>query len=207
MKNPILSKHKKSVIVLGLFLFAIVSMFSGTVGANTSDTKTLDYTEGGHLETDFDVFFMSEWWYLNGKATMIADDGDIKDVGFFVVFGHTESPSIITDGIQLSHLSAFHGLYLEDENEFEYVETFIPRSIVGNFITLHTPYVSYAYPGALKTLSGSANSGYYMNYVSENFTSNLSFEPETDNTIDQAGYPSCKEKNTGLQVLKDIWII
>ncbi len=190
MERLIYRKCKNSLIVLGLISFFILSIFSGTAGAGSSDTRTLDYTEGGHLETDFDTYFMSEWWYLNGKASLIAEDDETEDIGFFVVLGHTESPSISIDGIQLSHLASFHGLYLDDGiTEFEYEETFIPRSIVGNFIAIHTPYVSYVYPSGFRVLSGSANSGYYLNYVSEKLTLNIFFQPSTYKTIDHAYSP------------------
>ncbi len=68
-----------------------------------TQAKIADFTEGGHLETDFDVNFMAEWWYLNGDARLVASDGEKRDCGFFVVLAHQESPMIVSpDGTQLS---------------------------------------------------------------------------------------------------------
>jgi len=179
----------KRNIFFGVFI-SFITFFSGFIGLGYSRNFSLDYTEGGSLEADFGTFFMSEWWYLNGEASLIAEDGEEEEIGFFVVLGHTESPSIIVDGVQFSHLSAFHGLYVEEGgNEFHYEETYVPQIIVGDFISIHSPYVSYVYPIGEKMFAGSAITGYYLNYVSENLTLNLYFYPDVDKTVDQAYSP------------------
>ena len=179
-------KWEKNLIIFGTLLF-IVSVFSGTVSANA---KVLDYTEGGHLETDFGVYLMAEWWYLNGKATLVAEDGEKKDIGFFVVLAHQESPMITVGETQLSQLLNFHGLYSEDgATEFGYEETHVPRYLVDNYIAFNTTYVDYKYPEGVKKLYGAAKPGYDLEYVSENMTLNLSFKPNADKTVDYAGDP------------------
>jgi hypothetical protein len=192
MKHSSLGKWNISLIVTSIFLIFIGSIFTGIVGASNSKKWNLDYTEGGHLETDFDAFFISEWWYLNGHASLICEDedADVRDFAFFVVFGHTESPLTSNGGVQLSHLAVFHGLYLEDEPaEFLYEETYVPQAIVGDYISLHTPFVNYSYPLGLKTLYGESKKGYDLEYVSENMTLNILFRPKVDKTVDQSDYP------------------
>jgi hypothetical protein len=103
----------------------------------------VDFTEGGHLETDFDVYIMAEWWYLNGVATLVSSDGEKEDVGFFVVLAHQESPMFRG----LSPMLTFYGIYFDDNiTAFDRVRTFIPREDVSQYIALHTPYVYYRYP-------------------------------------------------------------
>jgi len=185
MEKQVYRKLKNNFVVFGVLSFAVFFVFSATCGAYVPD-----YTEGGHLETDFGVNFMAEWWYLNGKAVLVAEDGEKKDVGFFVVFAHQESPMINDSGIQLSHLLNFHGLYCEDgTTEFEYEETYILQYVVGNYIALHTPYVDYEYPGGKKRLYGAARKGYHLKYLSENMTLDLSFKPKVRKTVDQANNP------------------
>jgi hypothetical protein len=38
------------------------------------------------------VCIHGSWWYLNGEATLVSTDGEKKDIGFFVVSTHQESP-------------------------------------------------------------------------------------------------------------------
>jgi len=80
-------------------ILLVVMCFTGlsaaaptTFGPIGTPAKIADFTEGGHLETDFDVNFMAEWWYLNGDARLVASDGEKQDIGFFVVMSHQESP-------------------------------------------------------------------------------------------------------------------
>jgi hypothetical protein len=39
---------------------------------NSKNAAVLDYTEGGHNDTDFNANFMSEWWYQNGDMNLLS---------------------------------------------------------------------------------------------------------------------------------------
>jgi len=151
----------------------------------------LDFTEGGHLDTDFGANLTAEWWYLNGKTKLVASDGEVKDAGFFVVMAHQESPYITgPGGAQLSHLLTFSALYLEGEAPtFYYTETYVPQITVSHFVSLHTPYVYYVYPGGAQRYCGSALTGYSLNYKSDDMDTDLVFLPGAVKTIDQAEQP------------------
>jgi len=153
--------------------------------------KIADFTEGGHLETDFGVNFMAEWWYLNGDARLVAPDGEKRDIGFFVIMSHQESPIFIQSGTQLSHLLTSYGIYFDDGTPpiFNYTETYIPQAIVGKYIALGTPYVDYTYPDDLKRFYGSALPGYNLNYIFDDLEMDLFFQTNIDKTIDQADQP------------------
>jgi len=168
-----------------------------TPGPIGTQATIADFTEGGHLETGFDVNFMAEWWYLNGAARLVASDGEKRDIGFFVVMSHQESPIFfnpLDNDVQLSHLLTSYGLYFDDGTTiFNYTETYIPQIIVGDYIALWTPYVDYIYPDPdpheLKRFNGSALHGYNLNYVSDGIVMDLFFKTKTDKTIDQADKP------------------
>ncbi len=166
-------------IVLGIMLISLLAL------ADISEKKT-DVSEGGHLENDFGVVFMAEWWYLNGKANIVASDGEEKNVGFFVVLGHQES---MFKG--LSHMLTFYGIYLDDnKNDFNYISTFVPRKNVSNYISMHVPFVDYRYPEGLRKINGSSSSGYSLIYNTDNNVSmDLFFMPDVENTINQAASP------------------
>ena len=162
-----------------------------TLGPVGTQSTIADFTEGGHLETDFDVKFMAEWWYLNGNARLVASDGEKRDIGFFVCMGHQESPIIKQGELQLSHLLAFHGLYFDNgTTTFNYIDTYdVPQTDVGNYIALGTPYVDCAYPDGLKRFDGSAPLGYNLNYIANGVVMDLFFQPNIGTTIDQADEP------------------
>ena len=153
--------------------------------------KIADFTEGGHLETDFGVNFMAEWWYLNGDARLVASDGEKRDIGFFVIMSHQESPIFIQSGTQLSHLLTSYGIYFDDGTPpiFNYTETYIPQAFVGDYIAIGTPYVDYTYPDDLKRFYGSALQGYNLNYLFNDLEMDLFFQTNIDKTIDQADQP------------------
>jgi hypothetical protein len=182
-------------ILLGLIMsILLIAIFTVPVLAESFEKQKVNaaFSEGGHLETDFDAIFMAEWWYLNGNARLVASDGEEKNIGLFVTLAHQESPLIISDdGTQRSHLLTFYGIYSDDaKTNFNYIETFIPRTIVNNYISLNTPYVNYSYPDGLKNFNGSASTGYTLNYTSDNNVKfDLFFQPDVDNTIDQATFP------------------
>jgi hypothetical protein len=193
MNKPKTSSKK---ILLGITMsILLVVMFAVPTSAESfgRQAKIADFTEGGHLETDFGVNFMAEWWYLNGKARLVASDGEKRDLGFFVVLGHQESPMFVSyeDEVQLSHMLTFYGLYFDDGTAaFDYTETFVPQTIVGDYIALHTPYVDYMYPDGVKRFYGSARPGYNLNYyISDDIEMNLFFQTNIDKTIDQAAQP------------------
>ena len=151
---------------------------------------TEDFTEGGHLETDFGVNFMAEWWYLNGDARLVASDGEIRDIGFFVIMSHQESPAFSQDSVNFSHLLTSYGIYFDDGTTiFNYTETYIPQAIVGDYIAIGTPYVDYTYPDDLKRFYGSARPGYNLDYTSDAVVMDLFFQTNNDKTIDQADLP------------------
>ncbi|NOQ34068.1 MAG: hypothetical protein GQ567_07765 [Methanosarcinales archaeon] len=157
-------------------------------------TPTADFTEGGHLETDFGVDLMAEWWYLNGDARLVAPDGEKQDIGFFVVMAHQESSMFVSPyppHPQLSQLFAFYGIYFDNGTTiFNYTETHVPQAVVGNHIALWTPYVDYTYPGDdLKRFKGSALKGYNLDYTSDDIVMDLFFKTNNDKTIDQADQP------------------
>jgi hypothetical protein len=168
----------------------ITKWTSGEVNRNDLHVSGADFSEGGHLETDFNADFISEWWYLNGKARLVASDGEKRDIGFFVVMVHQESPLISQGGTQLSHIFTLCGLYLDDSTTiFNYTETFVPQAIVSNYIALNTPYVDYMYPDGLKRFYGSALPGYNLNYIDDNIEMDIFFQTNIDKTIDQADQP------------------
>ncbi len=151
-----------------------------------------DFTEGGHLETDFGANLSAEWWYLNGKLSLVADDGsEVDDLGFFTVLAHQESPMIASpDGARLSHIVTFSGLFPNNEvPTFYYTETYVPQVTVSHFVSLHTPYVFFLYPGGLQRFCGAALTGYRLTYKSDVMDADLVFLPVAENTIDQADQP------------------
>lgn len=183
MRDKMEIKHVKRIlagIVLGIMLLSVFASAEVLV-------QNSDISEGGHLDTDFGTGFMAEWWYLNGQAVLVSPDGEKKDIGFFVVLAHQESPMF--EG--LSHMLTFDGIYIDDDKkDFNYLETFVPKENVNNYIAMHTPYVDYRYPEGLKKLSGSASSGYSLKYATDNnVVLDLFFRPDVENTIDQAASP------------------
>ena len=182
--------NKISKILLGLTLLLVVVMCIVPASADSS-ANMADFTEGGHLETDYNVDFMAEWWYLNGKATLVSSEGEEKDLGFFVTLAHQESPMFVSlNGTQLSHLVTFYGLYFDNgTTTFNYTETYIPQTTVGNYIALHTPYVDYVYPDGVKRFNGSALAGYNLNYTYDGMVMDLIFRPKVEEIIDQVEHP------------------
>jgi len=179
-------------ILLVVMCFTGLSAATPTVtGPFGTPAKIADFTEGGHLETDFGANFMAEWWYMNGDARLVASDGEKQDIGFFVVMSHQESPeSLILLG--QSHLLTSYGIYFDNgTNILNYAETYdVPQTDVGDYIALWTPYVDYTYPGDdLKRLYGSAVQGYNLNYIFDDLEMDLFFQTNIDKTIDQADQP------------------
>ena len=191
----ILSISLVMTCVTGLAVAEVVDTIESVEPAETGfcmppAATLLDFTEGGHLDTDFDANLIAEWWYLNGKVKLIASDGEVKDAGFFVVMAHQESPLIAGPGGRLSHLVTFSALYPDGEAPtFYYNETFVPQTTISHFVSLHTPYVYFMCPGGAQRYCGSALTGYSLNYKSDDMDADLVFLPETVKTIDQAEQP------------------
>ena len=185
-----MNKTSGKKILLGITILLVVVICIVPASADSS-ANMADFTEGGHLETDYNVGFMAEWWYLNGKATLASSEGEEKDIGFFVTLVHQESPIIVSlNGTQRSHLVTFYGLYFDNGTAtFNYTETYIPQTTVANYIALHTPYVDYVYPDGIKRFNGSALAGYNLNYTSKDIAMDLIFRPEVEKTIAQAEHP------------------
>jgi hypothetical protein len=161
--NKIKTNNKK--VLLGLTISILLVMMC-VVPFGTQATIA-DFTEGGHLETDFNVTFMAEWWYLNGDARLVASDGEKRDIGFFVVMSHQESPMLAP----LSHLLTSYGIYFDNgTTTFGYNSTYVPRIYLDKYIALHTPYVDYT-------------------YISDDMNMDLFFQTNIDKTIDQADEP------------------
>ena len=179
-------------ILLVVMCFTGLSAAAPTlIGPSGTQATIADFTEGGHLETDFGVNFMAEWWYINGDARLVASDGEKRDIGFFVIMSHQESPIFIQSGTQLSHLLTSYGIYFDDGTPpiFNYTETYIPQAFVGDYIAIGTPYVDYTYPDDLKRFYGSALQGYNLNYIFDDLEMDLFFQTNIDKTIDQADQP------------------
>jgi len=179
-----------SILLVVMCITGLSAAAPTTLGPFGTPVKNADFTEGGHLETDFDVNFMAEWWYINGDARLVASDGEKQDIGFFVTMAHQESPLFIKDGTQLSHLLTFYGLYFDDGTTIsDYNEIYVPQTVVGDHIALGTPYVDYTYPDDLKRFYGSALQGYNLNYLFNDLEMDLFFQTNIDKTIDHADQP------------------
>ncbi|MDO9517216.1 MAG: hypothetical protein Q7J10_04105 [Methanosarcinaceae archaeon] len=184
--------YNKKIILAITMSILLVAMCAVSTWAKPSGTqsKIADYTEGGHLETDLNAGFMAEWWYLNGDVRLVASDGEKRDGALHVVLAHQESPQMNLDGVQLSHMLTFYGLHFDDgAANIGLNETYIPYSIVSNYIALNTPYVDYTYPDGVKRLYGSAVSGYNLEYTFDNITMDLFFQTNVDKTIDESSEP------------------
>ena len=194
-ENKMNKKLSKIMAILLLVICAtsLSAAVPTSIEPSVTQANTPDITEGGHLETDFGVNFLAEWWYLNGNARLVGPTGEKKDIGFFVCMGHQESPLIDVneDGVRDSHLLAFHGLYFDDgTTDFHYTDTYsVTYENVSNYIALSTPYVDFKYPYGLKTFKGSAGPGYNVDYTHDGIVMDLFFQPNIVKTIDQADTP------------------
>lgn len=179
------------IMILPLLLVCL----TGVSGAEPSsgNKAALDYTEGAHNDTDFDASFMSEWWYQNGDMQLVGEDGETKNLAFFVVLVHQESPIAFYDpesGTQLSNMATFYGLYpYEKATSYNYTLTFVPRNEIENYIGFHVPYLDFTYPEGLRSFYGSASEGYRLDYTYDNMQLNLLFNPLAKKTIDSAREP------------------
>jgi hypothetical protein len=153
-----------------------------------------DLTEGGSLETDHGVPFLAEWWYLNANATLVADDGERRRLGFLVTVGHQESALINqmvgVPGPQLSHVLNFRGLFPQGETpQLSYEEAFVPQATVGSYIALNTPYLAFTAPSGNARASGSGMLGYRFFHSTPEAVIDVFFRPDAVETVDQADAP------------------
>lgn len=187
--NP---KYLKIVTLLLLILCTASMAGAESSSKNSNNVAVLDYTEGGHDDTDFNANFMSEWWYQNGDLRLVAKDGEQKKIAFFVVMAHQESPEFVDpdSGTQLSYLSTFYGFYPYGEAAtHNFTRTLVPRSGIENYIEFHVPYLNFAYPDGLKRFYGSGSKGYMLNYSFDDMQLNLFFKPHVKKTVDSAVEP------------------
>ena len=180
-----------SILLVVMCLTGLCAAAPPTLEPIGKPAKIGDFTEGRHLETDFNVNFMAEWWYLNGDARLVASNGEKQDIGFFVVMSHQESPMFKHPPYpQLSLINTFYGIYFDNGTTiFDFNETYIPQTTVGDHIALGTPYVDYTYPDNLKRFYGSALQGYNLNYLFNDLEMDLFFQTNIDKTIDHADQP------------------
>jgi len=180
----------QKLVVLTIILVMSLFPLGATAGTSASQCR-FSINEGGHLDTDYGTMFMAEWWYLNGSATLEGEHGERRKVRFFVTVAHQESPQLVTtDGSRLSQLLHFFAFYPDDGPPiFKYDETYIPQAILTNYIAIHTPYVSYAYPDGTTKLHGTGESAYHLTQNWGDIGLNVTLHPRVDQTIDRATAP------------------
>jgi hypothetical protein len=179
------------IIIFSLLLVCLTGISEAKPGSGNK--AALDYTEGAHYDTDFGASFMSEWWYQNGDMRLVGEDGEKRDLAFFVVLVHQESPTFFYDsesGTQLSNMVTFYGLYPYGEDTSDnYTLIFVPRDDIENYVGFDTPYLDYTYPEGLRKFYGSALKGYSLDYAYDNMQLDLFFKPLVEKTIDSATEP------------------
>jgi hypothetical protein len=182
------------IMILPLLLVCLSGISGAEPDSKTSgNTEVMDYTEGGHYDTDFNASFMSEWWYQNGDMRLVGEDGEKKNLAFFVVVVHQESPTAFYDSeseTQLSNMVTFYGLYpYGEDTSHDYTLVFVPGDEIENYIGFHEPYLDFTYPEGLRKFYGSALKGYRLDYTYNNMQLNLLFKPLAEKTIDSATEP------------------
>ena len=182
------------IMILPLLLVCLIGISGAEPNSKTSgNAAVMDYTEGGHYDTDFNASFMSEWWYQNGDMRLVGEDGEKRKLAFFVVMVHQESPTAFYDsssGTKLSNMATFYGLYPDGETTLDnYTMCFVPRENIENYVGFHVPYLDFTYPEGLRSFYGSALKGYQLDYNYDNMQLNLLFKPLAEKTIDIATDP------------------
>jgi len=179
-------------MILPLLLVCLIGISGAEPNSKTSgNAAVMDYTEGGHYDTDFDASFMSEWWYQNGDMRLVGEDGEQRNLAFFVTLVHQESPTVFNDSDkQFSNIVTFYGLYPYGEaTSTNYTTCFVPRGEIENYVGFHVPYLDFTYPEGLRKFYGSALKGYRLDYAYDNMQLNLFFKPHAEKTIDRAAEP------------------
>ncbi|WP_440947752.1 hypothetical protein ACSAZL_05740 [Methanosarcina sp. T3] len=180
------------IIILPLLLVCLAGVSGAEPGSKTpGNAAVMDYTEGGHYDTDFTASFMSEWWYQNGDVRLVGKDGEKRRLAFFVTLVHQESPSFFNvSDEQFSNMVTFYGLYPDGEDTSDnYTMYFVERDNITNYIGFHVPYIDFTYPEGLRSFYGSARKGYRLDYAYDNVQLDLLFKPLAEKTIDSATEP------------------
>lgn len=177
------------IIVFSLLLVCLTGISGAKPSSEYSENTAFpDYTEGAHYDTDFDASFMSEWWYQNGDLRLVGEDGEKRNLAFFVTMVHQESPTLFYNsesGTQDSSMVTFYGLYpYGEDTSSNYTMCFVPRDNIENYIGFHVPYLDFTYPEGLRSFYGSALKGYKLDYNYDNMQLNLFFKPLAEKTID-----------------------
>jgi hypothetical protein len=173
-----------------LLSFVLLLASAPTLRADEAAPWAPDRTEGGHLDTDFGVLSLAEWWYLNGDLHLASLRGERRELSFYLAGSHQESPLLQAGGMPASYLNHFRGLYLKDAApRFDFQFTYVPRDTIGNYIAIGTPYVGFTYPDQSVALSGSAREGYQMRYDTADAKLNLYYIPVAEKAVVQAAAP------------------
>lgn len=158
---------------------------------SSGNSKCLGCTEGGHDYTDYNANFMSEWWYQNGDMKLVGENGEKKNLAFFAVMAHQESPTVFNiSGTNFSQVATFYALYPYGEPvAHNYTREYVQRADIGNYLKFHVPYLDFTYPGNYGRFYGSGSKGYGLNYSYDNVKFDLFFTPRAKETIDNAAEP------------------
>jgi hypothetical protein len=180
--------------VIGLLL--VIICLAGISDAESSagssgNPECVDCTDGGYYDTDFNSDFMAEWWYQNGDMRLVGENGEKRNLAFFAVMAHQESPTLFNiSGVKYSQPATFYALYPYGEPvTHNYTRMYVPRSEIGNYIEFHVPYLNFTYPGDYGRFYGSSSKGYGLNYSYDNVQLDLFFTPRVQETVDRAIEP------------------
>jgi hypothetical protein len=177
-------------------LLLVIICLAGISDAKISEESSgnsgcLGCTEGGHYDTDFNSNFMAEWWYQNGDMRLVGENGEKKNLAFFAVMAHQESPTLFNvSRVQFSQPATFYALYPYDGDVVHnYTRMLVPRDEIQNYIEFHVPYLNFTYPGDYGRFYSSGSKGYGLDYAYDNVKLNLFFTPRAEETIDRAIEP------------------
>jgi hypothetical protein len=123
---------------------------------------------------------------------LVSEDGEKKNVAFFAVMAHQESPTIFNDTSEVQHseLATFYGLYPYGETPaHDYTKKRVPRAGIENYIKLHVPYLDFSYPDNYGRFSGSSSEGYKLDYKYGNVQFDVLFKPRIGKTVDRGIEP------------------
>jgi len=182
------------ILVLAFLVLCLAGISGAESSGEFSENEAFsDWEEGGHYDTDYGANFMSEWWYQNGDMRLVSEDGEKRNLAFFIVVTHQESPTIFYDsdlGVQLSNIATFYGLYPYGEPvAHNFTQTFVPRYDIENYIGFHLPYLDYTFPEGSRKIYGSSSEGYCLDYIYDNLQLDLVFKPRVGDTVDSAVEP------------------
>lgn len=182
------------IVILSFVFMCLTGISGANPGSEYSGNRGVtDYTEGAHYDTDFNASFMSEWWYQNGDMQLVGENGEKRNLAFFTVLVHQESPSFFFDPeseTQFSNMVTFYGLYpYGEDTSCNYTLTLVPKDEIENYVEFHVPYLNFTYPEGRRSFYGSALEGYCLNYTYDNVQLDLFFEPLAEKSIDSTAEP------------------